>query len=68
MSDDFVNDDFSKAYRELLIMTSEEEYSVYRDPYTNEVAYYQGELPLKIGLPPEMKMAHQRLWNMNKSK
>ena len=55
MSDDFVNDDFSKAYRELLIMTSEEEYSVYRYPYTNEVAYYQGELPLKIGLPPEIE-------------
>ena len=25
MTDDFVNDDFSKAFRELLVMTSEEE-------------------------------------------
>ena len=55
MTDDFVNDDFSKAFRELLVMTSEEEYSIYRDPYTGQVAYFQGELPLEKGLPPEIE-------------
>ena len=54
-------DIFTQQYRKDYIGTSSGdsepggEYSEYRDPISGKKKYYQGQLPLKKGLPPEIE-------------
>ena len=53
-------DEFSQAFDELWFGSNSsdgggETYSIYRDPSTGEVKYYDGELPLKNGLPSNIE-------------